>query len=37
VTKELDFDNIGVMDAIQASLDYSDSENPMGERSNDRV
>ena len=33
--KEQDFDSIGLMDAIQASLDYSDLENPMGERSKD--
>jgi len=37
VTNELNFDSIELMDAVQASFDCSDLENPMGERSKDAL
>ena len=37
MTNELNFDSIELMDAVQASFDCSDLENPMGERSKDAL
>ena len=35
--KRLNFDNIELIETTQASLDCSDLENPMGERSKDAL
>ncbi len=37
MTNELNFDSIELMETTQASFDYSDLENPMGERSKDAL